>query len=78
MGIVIVVVIFKPLSRYEINDNCSVSPDGGIYIVPSASDRASIIPAGVSTALQLLFDVYTSDLDKFNKGKSDKAAPGVS
>lgn len=77
MGVMIVVVVFRPLSRYEIHDNCSVSPDGGVYIVPSVSDRASIIPAGVKTALQILFEVYTRDLDKFNKGKSGKVAPAV-
>ena len=77
MGVVIVVVIFRPLSRYEIHDNCSVSPDGGVYIVPSVSDRVNIIPAGVTTALQILFEVYTRDLDKFNKGKTGKVAPAA-
>lgn len=69
MGIVIVVVIFKPSLSYKMSNNCSVSPDGGLYVVPPASCRTSIIPAGVQTALQLLFDVYASDLEKFNKGK---------
>ena len=77
MGVMIVVVIFRPLSRYEIHNNCSVSPDGGVYIVPQVSDRASIIPAGVSTALQILFEMYSHDLDKFNKSKSGKVAPAV-
>ena len=79
MGIVMVVVIFRPLSRYKAHDKCIVSLDGGVYVVPPGSDRESIIPAGVKTALQLLYDVYASDLAKFNKGKSGKAAgPAVS
>ena len=60
MGIVIVVVIFKPLSRYKINDNCFVSPDGGIYIVLSASDRASIIPAGENYCLMCIPVIWIS------------------
>ena len=78
MGVVIVVVKFKPSLSYKLSDNCRVSPDGGLYVVPPAHARADIVPAGVQTALQLLFDVYTSDLDKVNKdNKSGKAATGL-
>ena len=52
--------------------------DGGLYVCCApAHAREDIIPAGVQTALQLLFDVCTSDLDKVNKDKSGKAAAGL-
>lgn len=62
MGVMIVLVKFKPSARYALADQFLVNCKGGFYIVPPNEMKRSVIPVGIWTVLDILYEVYQADL----------------
>lgn len=66
LGIVIILVRFNPAMKQLIDERFHINPDGGLYFIPVNKARRKLIPAGVWTALHILFETYKTDLEKFD------------
>ena len=63
VGLLIILVRFKPAMKWPINIDNAINPCGGLYIVPANSNRMEAVPVGVQTALHLLYKTYATDLE---------------
>ena len=60
MGVMNILVKFKPSADYEINSHFLIHPEGGVYIAPPNSNRKRDIPPGVYT----LFQVHAMEMER--------------
>ena len=74
VGVMVILVKFKPTADYDIPSRFCVNPSGGCYTIPPGTARKNVIPNGVWTVLCLLHDTYTADLEKMNKENKTKGS----
>ena len=71
MGVMIVLVKFKPSARYAIADQFLVNCKGGFYTIPPNEMKRSVIPIGVWTVLDILCEEYQADLKSVGDKEGD-------
>ena len=71
MGVMIVLAKFKPSARYAIADQFLVNCKGGFYILPPNEMKRSVIPVGIWTVLNILYEVYQADLKSVGANEGD-------
>lgn len=64
IGTIIIVVKFSPARKQLINERFHINPQGGSYSIPSSKARRELVPAGLWTALHLLYESYKTDVRK--------------
>lgn len=60
MGVLNILVKFRPSGDYEIDPRFRILPDGGVYSVPHNTKRKELIPPGMYT----LFQVHAMEMEK--------------
>ena len=60
MGVLNILVKFRPSADYEIDPRFRILPDGGEYSIPHSTRRKDLIPPGVYT----LFQVHAMEMEK--------------
>ena len=69
VGIIVIVVKFSPAAKQVIDKRFHIRLEGGSYSIPTSKARQELIPTGVWTVLQLLFQSYEADIKKANVSK---------
>ena len=61
LGVIVLIVRFSPASKEVIDTRFQINPEAGSYFTPASKMRRALIPAGVWTALHLLYVTSESD-----------------